>query len=216
MRLYLSSFLFGAAPDELVKLVGQNTRCALILNALDNAADARERFAATQTEGLTALGFACEELDLRLCFGRPQALAAALDGVGMLWITGGNAFLLRKAMRQSGLDTMLPELLARDALVYAGFSAAAVITCRDLTGLTPTPASYTPPAPYDAGLIWDGLAITPYAIVVHHDSDHPGRAAAAHEAAYYRDHAIPHRLLRDGEALIIANGETRVVGRPTG
>jgi dipeptidase E len=42
----------------------------------------------------------------------------------VLWINGGNAFLLRRAMRQSGFDSLIHEFLQGDRFVYAGFSAA--------------------------------------------------------------------------------------------
>lgn len=132
----------------------------------------------------------------------------------MLWVNGGNAFILRKAMRQSGLDVILPTLLAQCHIVYAGFSAAAVIASSDLRGLTPSAASHEPLTGYDDGLLWEGLQIIPTAIVVHYDSDHPGRDQAAEEARFYKRNGIPHRLLRDGEALVIDGDREFVAGWP--
>jgi len=42
----------------------------------------------------------------------------------LIWINGGNAFPLRRAMRQSGFDEVAWALLASDEIVYVGFSAA--------------------------------------------------------------------------------------------
>jgi dipeptidase E len=212
MRIYLSSFLLGNEPSQLVRLSGEKRRCALILNALDNAPEARTRFLESQTAGLEALGFSVRELDLRCYFAAPEQLGSDLAAFDVLWVTGGNAFILRKAMRQSTLDTTLPTLLARNELVYAGFSAAAVIAGADLKALTPSPASFEPLAGYANELIWEGLNILPFALVVHHDSDHPGRAAAAEEAAYHQWARVPHRLLRDGEALVIDGSRTFIAG----
>ncbi len=65
MRLYLSSFRLGNYPEELVALTGRGKRVAVILNALDNRQEARDRYRVTQVEALNALGFQAEELDLR-------------------------------------------------------------------------------------------------------------------------------------------------------
>lgn len=214
MRVYLSSFLVGNDPSPLIRMAGQDARCALILNALDNAPDAREQFRNSQTTALTELGFSVDELDLRHYFSKKEQLAEDLKAFDLVWINGGNAFILRKALHQSGLAPLLPDLLSRDEIVYAGFSAAAVIASFDLKGLTPSEASYKPLASYDDGLIWHGLNILPFAIVVHHASDHPGRAQAAEEAAYYQRNGIPHYLLHDGEALVIDGATTLLSGWP--
>lgn len=215
MRLYLSSFLLGNAPEALVDLVGPSACCCLVLNALDNLPEARDRFQISQMAALTALGLRVEELDLRQFFDQPDQLRLALHQFDTLWITGGNAFILRKAMRQSGFNALIGDLLAQDAIAYAGFSAAAVVTHDSLAALAPSAAADQPLKGYRPGVILEGLGITAEAIVVHYDSDHPGRLQAAEEAAYYRQNGIPHRLLRDGEALLVRDGITTVVGKPT-
>ncbi|MDO7836639.1 Type 1 glutamine amidotransferase-like domain-containing protein [Sphingobium sp. HBC34] len=214
MKLYLSSFLLGNDPAPLIRMAGNNARCALILNALDNAPEAREQFRSSQTTVMSKLGFSVKELDLRSYFTSKDQLASDLRAFDMLWVNGGNAFILRKAMRQSGLDMLLPTLLAQKRIVYAGFSAAAVIASSDLRGLTPSAASYEALSGYNDGLIWEGLQIISAAIVVHYDSDHPGRDQAADEARYYQQNNIPHRLLRDGEALVIDGSSEFVAGWP--
>ena len=151
MRLYLSSFLLGSDPGAFAAMVSGNTRCGLILNALDNVPDARDRFRLSQTKALEALGLQVEELDLRHFFGSAGRLADVLAGLGALWICGGNAFLLRKAMRQSGFDVVIREMLQNDVIVYAGFSAAAVVTGADLRGLPPTQTSFDTLEAYDLG-----------------------------------------------------------------
>jgi dipeptidase E len=66
MRLYLSSFKLGNQPARLVSLVGRGKRVALIMNALDNGQEARDKWLASQMEALHQLGFVVEELDLRV------------------------------------------------------------------------------------------------------------------------------------------------------
>jgi dipeptidase E len=99
MRLYLSSFDLGSRPDELVTLARGAKRAAVVVNALDNRAEGRARWLKAQTEKLAALGFAVTELDLRDYFGRSDELEKRLIDIDMVWINGGNAFILRRAMR---------------------------------------------------------------------------------------------------------------------
>lgn len=56
MRLYLSSFDIGDDPDELVKLAPHG-RVGIIMNALDNRPEGRQKWQIAQTEKLEGLGF---------------------------------------------------------------------------------------------------------------------------------------------------------------
>jgi dipeptidase E len=60
---------------------------------------------------------------------------------------------------------------------------------------------------YGCEPVWEGLGLIDEAIVPHYDSDHPEADAVGRLAQHYRDRAIPHRTLRDGQVLIV-NGET--------
>src|SRR5690242_12570868 len=114
MRLYLSSFKMGNQPERLVALAGSGKRVALVLNALDDNRDNRAKWLMSQTEALNQLGFVVDELDLRTCFGKPEELRGFLKEKDMIWINGGNTFLLRRAMRQRGFDSIIHELLRVD------------------------------------------------------------------------------------------------------
>ena len=107
MRLYLSSFDVGDRPDELVALAGEARRAAIILNALDHRPQARSGWLDRQTSKLVGLGFRVVELDLRNYFGASDQLRQFLGDIDLVWINGGNAFILRRAMRQSGFDTII-------------------------------------------------------------------------------------------------------------
>ncbi len=100
MRLYLSSFELGNRPQRLVALASPRTHASVVVNALDNFPCVRGEWLASQRQALERLGFVVEELDLRNYFGCPERLGAALQGKGLIWINGGNAFVLRRAMRQ--------------------------------------------------------------------------------------------------------------------
>ncbi|MFO1085735.1 MAG: Type 1 glutamine amidotransferase-like domain-containing protein [Reyranellaceae bacterium] len=212
MRLYLSSFDVGDCPKELVALTGPGRRAAIILNALDHRPQARPDWLERQAGKLAGLGFGVVELDLRHYFGVTDRLRRVLAELDLVWINGGNAFILRRAMKQSGFDHLISGAVAQDRIVYAGFSAATVIAFESLQGLELTDNPQEVPTGYDPEIVWDGLGFVPFAIAVHYKSDHPESASVDREIAFYEASGIPYRTLRDGEALVVRDGHHEVVG----
>jgi dipeptidase E len=215
MRLYLSSFDVGDEPAEFVKLAPRG-RVGIIMNALDNRPLARPAWQAAQTKKLERLGFTVEPLDLRDFFGRAGDLAAHMEALDAVWVNGGNAFLLRRAMRLSGFDHALTGALAADDIAYGGFSAAAVVLAASLRGLELVDDPHDVPEGYPEDVPWDGLGVLAFSIVVHFDSDHPETEGSRKEAAFYEACGIPYRTLRDGQALVICNGSEFVVPARSG
>jgi dipeptidase E len=216
MRLYLSSFDLGNSPEELVALAGAARRAAIIVNALDNMPEGRAHWLRAQTDKLARLGFSVVELDLRNYFGAADKLKQFLSGIDLVWINGGNAFILRRAMKQSGFDVLIKTSVARDEIVYAGFSAASVIAFDSLKGLELVDDPNDVPSDYDPDIVWEGLGLVPFALAVHFKSDHPESEAVDREIAYYEAAGIPYRTLRDGEALIIQDDREKIAGFPDG
>jgi dipeptidase E len=214
MRLFLSSFDLGSRPEELLALTGVGRRAFVIVNALDNRPQARAHWLEDQSGKLARLGYGVRELDLRDHFGGSAELEKILRETDIVWINGGNSFILRRAMRQSGFDTLIKHALQRDEIVYAGFSAAAVIAFDSLKGLELVDDPNDVPPGYDADIIWEGLGLIPYAIAVHFKSDHSESAQVDKEVAFYQENRIPYRTLRDGEALVIAGARDTIVGCP--
>ena len=212
MRLYLSSFDIGEWPNELLALTRGVARVAVIVDGLDNFAKERAKWLKAQSDKLIAMGYAVTELDLRDFFGRSGELETFLKEIGLVWINGGNTFILRRAMRQSGFDELIKAALHRDDIVYAGFSAAAVIAAPSLRGLEFVDNPNDAPPGYDQETIWDGLGLLPFAIAVHFKSDHAESMSVDREIAFYEKNSIPFRTLRDGEALVVDGATQRVVG----
>jgi dipeptidase E len=213
MRLYLSSFNLGNKPEELLALLGGKTRTAVILNAGDAGPEHR-RSASLEREvnNLKGLGLDPTDVDLRDFFGRPEALRDVLQGFDLLWVRGGNCFVLRRAFRQSGADEIILDLLQRDAIVYAGYSAAIDMLVPSMQGSELVDDPTIVPDGYEAPIIWEGLNLIPYAVAPHYRSDHGESAMIDLAVEYLIDHHILFKALRDGQAIVIdANGE-RVVG----
>lgn len=219
MRLYLSSFRLGDRPQELLALVGAGGRpaagapVAVIANALDAEDPAvRAERVAEECARLDTLGLVPREVDLREHFGGPPAaVAAELARFPVLWLRGGNVFVLRQAMARSGADTALTGLLREDAVVHAGYSAGACVLAPSLRGLEHCDDVTAVRRAYAAEPLWDGLGVLDRAFVPHVDSPgHPESAALGEVAAAYREAGVPHLALRDGQALVV-NGEREYV-----
>jgi dipeptidase E len=211
MRLYLASFRTGDSFPELLRMAGAGARTAVISNAVDFIPQAdRDAYARNVFDPVAdfrAHGLDAFDLDLRGYFGRPEALAAELAATRLVWAVGGNAFLLRRAMRQSGFDAVAPGLVWAERLVYGGWSAGSCVAAMSLRGLELMDDPQVLADGYDPDPIWEGLGLVEAAIVPHYRSDHPEAGAAEAAAAWMTTHRIPHRTLRDGDVLI-QHGET--------
>ncbi len=203
MKLYLSSFDIGNQPEQLIALVGFGKSAVIVFNALDHRPESREKWLSSQTKALKELGFVVEELDLRKYFDKQEELKRLLKEKDLVWVNGGNTFVLRRAMRQSGFDNIIKKLIRTDAITYGGFSAGVVILSKDLHGLDITDNPNVVPVGYDKEIIWDGLDIIDFSVAVHYQSDHPESHLTDKEIEYYKTNNIPYKTLRDGEAIII-------------
>jgi dipeptidase E len=214
VRLYLSSFRMGDHPEHLVALVGPGSRRAVVIaNAMDDAPpDVRRAGAELELAALAGLGFHAAELDLRDYLTHQQRLHRDLAGVGMAWLRGGNVFMLRYALYRSGADTVFRELLAADALVYAGYSAGPCVLSPSLRGLELVDDADAVTRIYGGPPVWDGLGLLKEAFVPHYQSPgHPETTAIEQVVARYRAAGAAHRPLRDGQALLVHGPDTAIV-----
>lgn len=206
MRLYLSSFRMGDRFEELLSAVGPGGRVAVVSNAVDNIApEARNAYARKVYDPLAVFrdhGLEAFDLDLRLTFGRPKATAESLSGVRLVWAVGGNTFLLRRAMFDSGLDDLIRRGVEAGDLIYGGWSAGAVVAAADISGIEGMDAPDEVAAVYGKPVIRRGLGLFDELIVPHFQSDHPEAAAALQTHLDLTARGVPHRTLRDGEVII--------------
>jgi dipeptidase E len=213
MRLYLSSFRNGDKPEELLKLMGTKRSVALVLNAQDwKTAEDRAADAAQEMGRLKSIGLEPQEVDLREYFGKKEVLEPTLSQFDLIWVRGGNVFVLRRAFRQSGADDIIPSLLKKDTLVYGGYSAGVDIMQPHLHGIELVDDPNVVPEGYSKDIIWDCLGLIPYCVAPHYKSDHPESSDVDKTVAYYIDNHIPFIALHDGEAIVIDGDNQRVVG----
>jgi len=214
MRLYLSSYRVGDSAGSLLAMLGNGKRAALIDNALDlYSDDAREmqrREVYDPAAELNALGIGVTRLDLRRYFGRPEALETELRGYDLVWVVGGNAFVLRRAMKASGFDDVITGMLDKDEIVYGGCGAGAVVAAPSLSGMGMFDDIDDIPPGYDAETVWDGLGLIDHAIVPHYRSVHPETAAAERVTRHLSGKGLRYRALRDGEVIVWTENRRRM------
>jgi dipeptidase E len=214
MRLYLSSFRMGDHPEHLAALVGKDGRRAVVIaNAMDDAPpDVRRAGVELELAALADLGFDAAELDLRGYFDQEQRLRHDLAGACLAWLRGGNVFMLRYALYRSAADLVFRDLLAADALIYAGYSAGPCVLSPSLRGLELVDDADAVTRIYGTLPLWDGLALLHEAFVPHFQSPgHPETAAIELVVARYRAEGIAYRTLHDGQALLVNGSETMIV-----
>ena len=133
LKLYLSSYRHGHDPDALRGLVGRSDAvAALIFNACDGYGGDRLQNLPRERDDLKQCGFDGEELDLRLYFDDFDGLCDRVARYDLLWVVGGNAFVLAKAMTASRFAEAVDGQIEEERLVYAGYSAGTCAAAPDL------------------------------------------------------------------------------------
>jgi dipeptidase E len=73
-----------------------------------------------EVDALIDLGFSAEDLDLRKYFSDPDRFAVDIRRYDVMWLRGGNPFVLRRALEKSRANVSVLELLKEDAIAFAG------------------------------------------------------------------------------------------------
>lgn len=220
MRLYLSSHQCGDAVHELFRLLGTNhPRTVVITNASDFLDDTmRAQSTMNELNRLKAIGIDAQELDLRNYFENNTGLEAIVKDAQLVWVRGGNTFLLRKALFLSGADEIIAQLLAQDAIVYGGHSAGVAVLAPSLEGIELIDDPNALPAEYSGydvptAVERSGLGILPYYVAPHYRSDFVDSQYVDGLVDYFKRKGRPFRTLRDGDVLVVDGETSKVVER---
>jgi dipeptidase E len=144
-----------------------------------------------------------------------EALREVLSGVGLVWVTGGNTFTLRRAMKETGFDKILPDLLQKKDFVYGGFSAGVCVLSPSLKGIDLCDHPERVPAGYSPEVIWEGLGLIDFYIVPHYRSNHPESEMMEDVVKYYDERNLKHYDLHDGQAIVVNGHSVEVFGTIT-
>jgi dipeptidase E len=207
VRLYLSSFGLGENSAALRELVGSGSRAAVIFNARDTYRGERLRNAEQEFGSLHALGFSCDELDLRAYFGDIEGLRTRLGAYDLVFAVGGNTFVLARAMTESGFEAAIRERLDENRIVYGGYSAGACVVSPDLDGCHLIDEPDAIAEGYAAEVQPRALGWVPWRIVPHFRSEHEESPLAELAVAHLLEAGLPFQTLRDGQAFIVNDRE---------
>lgn len=208
MRLFLSSYRAGKHEEELREFVGKIDRIAIITNAKDykNPKD-RELKINENFDWWRSVGLEPTEIDLRPYFHKVGG-EELFKKHNFIWLAGGNVFLLRRALKYSGIDKYLGDAVRKNEVILGGESAGAIIMGPTLkyseTEEDEDSPNYTP-EPYEKEAIWEGLGLVGYVPVPHYKT--PGYIGIDEYLESLEKEKIPHKKMTDDQAIII-NGFT--------
>lgn len=207
MRLFLASQDFGEHASLLSGMAGDNRRALVVFNARDYKP---ERGVEKQKRLFAGIGLEFNELDLRNYFGKKEELQQFIAefNPGVVDLLGGNSFLLRRAMAQSGLDEILKKDIKNDKYVLAGHSAGSVVVGPSLKGFERVDSQHMLMPGYDEAVIWDGLGLIDVRIVPHADSRDD---IATIWRGLFEKEGLKYLALNDSDALVINDGKEEVL-----
>jgi dipeptidase E len=204
MKLYLSSYRIPT-PNDLEKLLGKpfnQTSVALIANAKDYYTERpRSCTVGDLVEYMENLGLSVDQVDLRE-FESSDSVKGALKAYDLIYVMGGNTYMLRYEMLRSGFDMVIKELLD-DGIVFGGYSAGALVAGLSIAGV-----ELDDEPEFAEEVIKEGLNLVPFAILPHVDD--PG----------YKDILLTFRdihkdkkiiELKDSQAVVFNDGDHVVV-----
>jgi len=206
MRLYLSSYRLGNHVEQLVSSLPKKPKALIVANALDVFSESSRQKHMTEVYNpyseLKGHGFSVSDLDLRSYFGRAIELTERLSEADLVWVLGGNSFVLRRVMAHSGFDAEVVRRLNSDDLMYGGFSAGAVVAPSSLRGIDLMDDPHSVPEGYPPEVIWNGLGVIDFSIVPHFRSNHPEAPMAEVAKDYFEKYGLPFKTLMDGDAVL--------------
>jgi dipeptidase E len=188
--------------NDLPKILGRSLfglRVAHITTASKGARVDMTPYWETARLGLTKNGFQVEDLDIE---GKTEnELRAILKNFDAVFVNGGNAFYLLRAMRDSGFIKIIKELIPK-GFIYMGASAGAYVVCPTIEV-----------AAWDTSRNKFGLEdlsafnLVPFLIKAHYQ---PDTAALIKEKS--RQAKYPIRILTDEQAILIKDEQIEFLG----
>lgn len=208
MKFYLSSFKIGNEVHKLKKITQNgNKRVAYISNALDDFSidlERRKRIEVNDISDLEQIGFQVDLLDLRHYFNKQIELEERIKKYDVIWVSGGNSFVLLQAMNLSGFDVIIKKFYEDNVdIVYGGYSAGVCVLGPTLKGIHLADDQNQKPYGDQYDAIWDGLGILDYVIVPHYQSDHFEFEAMEKSVQYLIENKLLFIPLKDGEVIVI-------------
>ena len=209
MKLFLASQDFGNYGDKLSQMVGDNRRSLVVFNARDHKDDKGYE---EQKELFAEYGLEFQELDLRDYFGKKGELRQFVDEYqpGLVALLGGNTFLLRRALFQSGFDEILKHDVRSGKYVLAGHSAGAIVVGPSLKGFERMDKEKLVLPGYQSDIVWDGLGLTGMRVIPHADSPKYEAEVISLRQELFDKNQWDYVVLNDSDVFVVDNEGSKV------
>lgn len=205
MLLYLSSNKFGQNTEFLQDWIKKhNNKLLLIINALDTKDEAKiKNIIQEDVALLEEIGFEVKIIDLKYYFNKAEELKNDFSNYNTYCVVGGNVFILRQAMKLSGLDEFLKSLSSNDNYLYIGYSAGSCVLANDLRILDRVDE---PIAFYDSNnVIYEGLGLIDFIFIPHYKSNYHKVHLIDEIVQVCEKDNIKFKAVKDGEVIIYNN-----------
>ena len=213
MKLYLSSQKLGNYTEKILELVGNNKNIVVIANALDDKEEEyRQGRLKKEFDMLRNIGLNPVELDLRKYFGKEEELMVLLKSKSLVWIRGGNTFILSRAVTASGFNKVIIPLIKNNEIVYAGYSAAILLANKDLLGteLVDDPNIIPLEYPKSKGT-YKSLNILDFYLIPHYNSSEEWAVNVKEHVKYLKSKNEKVVTLNDGEVYYCNGKKGRIL-----
>ncbi|MDR2416521.1 MAG: peptidase E [Candidatus Peribacteria bacterium] len=145
-----------------------------------------------------------EELDLRKYFNNPKGLQEFLSKKSMVWIRGGNSFILSRAMIESGFSSVGVDMIKSSQIVYAGYSAALIVATTDLSGTEIVDDPTAIPNGYSKDTNpFIGLGLIDFYLIPHIDSKEEWAKNVPLHVKKLQEEKLEVMTLKDGEVFVV-------------
>ena len=153
-----------------------------------------------RSQKMNELNFSYTEIDIA---GKNEdELKKILDGHDIVMVEGGNTFYLLKAVRESGFENVIKDLIKK-GVVYIGSSAGSYITCPSIITATWSNRGFDRCGITD----YSAMNLVPFLIKAHYT---PDMKAMLEEKT--KDLQYPMRILNDDQAILVRDGEVQLLG----
>lgn len=150
---------------------------------------------------MNKLNFDYEEIDIE---GKnEEELRRILSKKEVIYVEGGNTFYLLKAVRESGFDKVIKDLINK-GIIYVGSSAGSYLCCPTIEM-----ATWKHQDKYDRNGVIDftGLNLVPFLMTVHYTPEYKELLKEKISQSKY-----PVKILTDEQALLIQGKDVQLIG----
>lgn len=187
--------------EEIIKILPKSAnqiKVAHIITASKPELDLS--YVKNDRKNMQKLGFKVKDIDIES--KTKLQLENILSDFDIIYVQGGNTFYLLKAVRESGFDQILNDLLEK-GIIYIGVSAGSV-----LMGASIETSGWKNADKNEVGIKdLTGLNMVPFSLFVHYKKDWDEAIKKGKEKL-----KTPLRILRDSQAFLVKDNQVELVG----